>query len=428
MRQEPEYRPRLDAGAGAPPPALDDTAEAAQRRAAMLDRLHAVDALHDPAVARALGDTPRHLFLPRLSLAEAYENVAVATRWERGAPISSVSQPEIVALMLEQLRVVPGMRALEIGAGSGYNAALLAALTGPAGSVTTIELDPELADGAADHLAMAGYPPERARVIAGDGWAGHSAGAPWDRIQATAGVWDIPPAWFEQLAEGGVMVVPLWLGVTDVSVALRKRAGALVSESWALCGFVRLRGEGAGQPPLVRLGGRRSLGGPGADTVAGRVSALLSQPARRSHWENPGPGFLPTLALLAGSLLTLWREPLGGLGRPRGRYALYREGDDGPSLSLISERSSTLMTFGGAAAERFIRERTAAYPARAALGPNDWGITAWPAWNGAPVPPQPESAIRQRTPHWVYDINVGAAVEAGISRDSRTLTGGDTAL
>ena len=190
-------------------------------------------------------------------------------------------------MMLEQLRVVPGMRVLEIGAGAGYNAALLAELVGPVGSVTTIELDPELASEAAAHLAVAGYSPARARVIAGDGWAGWAEGAPWDRIEATVGVWDISPAWVEQLASGGVLLAPLWLGVTDVSVALRKRAGALVSESWALCGFVRLRGAGAGQPPLVRIGGRRSLTGPGAEELAPRVAEALKLPSRRLRWDSP---------------------------------------------------------------------------------------------------------------------------------------------
>ncbi len=408
MRPEPDHRQLQQ---GAPPLTAADEVEAARLRAEMVGRLRTAGVIHDSAVEQALLSVPRHLFLPRNTLAEAYENVAVATRWEQGATVSSVSQPEIVAMMLEQLRVVPGMRVLEIGAGAGYNAALLAELVGPVGSVTTIELDPELASEAAAHLAVAGYSPARARVIAGDGWAGWAEGAPWDRIEATVGVWDISPAWVEQLASGGVLLAPLWLGVTDVSVALRKRAGALVSESWALCGFVRLRGAGAGQPPLVRIGGRRSLTGPGAEELAPRVAEALKLPSRRLRWDSPGPGFIPSLALLAGGMLTLWQTNPVGLGRPRGRYALYRDGLDGPSLVIFSERAHALLAFGGTAAERFVREQTEAYQSRGPLGPKAWRLTVWPSPG---EPPAPEGVIRQRAPHWVYDISVAPDEAASV--------------
>ena len=402
MRPEPDHHPLRQS---APPLACADEAEAARLRAEMVARLRAAGAVHDPAVEQALLNVPRHLFLPHRALAETYENVAIATRWEQGATVSSVSQPEIVAMMLEQLCVAPGMRVLEVGAGAGYNAALLAELVGPAGSVTTIELDPGLASEAAAHLAAAGYSPARARVITGDGWAGWAEGAPWDRIEATVGVWDISPAWFQQLAEGGLLLAPLWLGATDVSVGLRKRAGALVSESWALCGFVRLRGEGAGQPPVARLDKRRTLAGPGAVELAPYVAEALALPSRRLRWERPGPGFIPTLALLAGGMLTLWQSNAGILGRPRGRYALYREGPDGPSLVIFSERSSSLLAFGGTAAERFVIEQAGAIQSRAPLGPRAWRLTAWPSPG---EPPAPEGVIRQRTPHWVYDISVAS--------------------
>ncbi len=410
MRPEPEHRQLQQGAPPLAPLAPVDEAEAARLRAEMVERLRAAGAVHDPAVEQALLSVPRHLFLPRKPLAGAYENVAVATRWEQGATVSSVSQPEIVAMMLEQLHVTPGMRVLEIGAGAGYNAALLAELVGPAGSVTTIELDPELAGEAAAHLAAAGYSPARARVIAGDGWMGWAEGAPWDRIEVTAGVWDISPAWVEQLADGGMLLAPLWLGVSDVSVALRKRAGRLVSESWTLCGFVRLRGEGAGQPPVARLSGRRSLSGPGAEALAPRVAQALALPSRRLRLDNPGPGFISTLALLAGGMLTLWQGGPGGLGRPRGRYALYCEGPDGPSLVLFPQQSSSLLAFGGTAAERFVREQAAAHRARGTLPPGAWRLTVWPAPD---APPEREGVIRQRTPHWVYDISVAEWTRTG---------------
>ena len=264
MRLEPDHRPLHD---GAPPPPQTDDGEATRLRVALVEQLRAAGAIHDPAVEQALLRVPRHLFLPQSSLTGAYENVAVATRWERGAAVSSVSQPEMVAMMLEQLRIVPGMRVLEIGAGAGYNAALLAELVGPAGSVTTIELDPELASEAAAHLTVAGYSPARARVIAGDGWAGWAEGAPWDRIMVTVGVWDISPAWVEQLAANGVLLAPLWLGVPtlahpglhDAQAAALEKIGPHIR--FALpCPHEHLQPGSVGQAGQGQVGGLQQVG------------------------------------------------------------------------------------------------------------------------------------------------------------------------
>src|SRR5215831_6656852 len=105
-------------------------AEADGLRASLVERLSAHGAIHSAEVERAMQTVPRHLFLPGVTLAQAYADVAIATHWERGAAVSSASQPTMVAIMLEQLELRPGMRALEIGAGTGYNAALLAELVG----------------------------------------------------------------------------------------------------------------------------------------------------------------------------------------------------------------------------------------------------------------------------------------------------------
>src|ERR1700722_13978032 len=113
--------------------------------------------LHDDTVARALATVPRHLVLPGVETEVAHADKAVVTKWDAGGqPVSSASQPAIVALMLQQLAVLPGQRVLEIGAGTGYNAALLAWLTGPSGHVTTVDLDADTVAGAREHLAAAG--------------------------------------------------------------------------------------------------------------------------------------------------------------------------------------------------------------------------------------------------------------------------------
>ncbi|MGH3930425.1 MAG: methyltransferase, FxLD system, partial [Pseudonocardiaceae bacterium] len=117
---------------------------------------------------------------------------------------------------------------------------------GPDGAVTTIDIDPEVVEEAGTRLAAAGYPD--VQVTVGDGALGDKTRAPYDRIIVTAGAWDLPPAWWEQLTEGGRIVVPLrWRGQTR-SIAFDHQPGRLVSRSVKLCGFIPLRGpDGDGE-------------------------------------------------------------------------------------------------------------------------------------------------------------------------------------
>ncbi|WP_393916110.1 methyltransferase domain-containing protein [Halostreptopolyspora alba] len=117
---------------------------------------------------------------------------------------SSSSGPPIMARMLDTLELEPGMRVLEIGTGTGYNAALLAHIVGD-GLVTSVESDPALAGHARAALDTTGY---QVSVITGDGAAGHPDGAPYDRVVATAAVHTVPYAWVAQTRPGGVVVVP----------------------------------------------------------------------------------------------------------------------------------------------------------------------------------------------------------------------------
>ena len=120
-------------------------------------------------------------------------------------PTSSCSQPSIVAAMLEALDVRPGHRVLEIGTGTGWNAALLAERVGERGKVTSIEIDPAVADHACQALGRTGH---RVQVIVGDGTLGYSPGTPYDRIISTASVARIPRMWIQQTRPGGVIVTP----------------------------------------------------------------------------------------------------------------------------------------------------------------------------------------------------------------------------
>jgi protein-L-isoaspartate(D-aspartate) O-methyltransferase len=222
-------------------------------RGGLADALRASGAIRTDEVDRAFRTVPRHLFAPGVPAAEAYaDDVIITKRDEHDVAASSVSAPSMQAVMLERAGLRPGMRCLEIGSG-GYNAALMAELAGPAGEVTTVDIDSEITGRASRCLATAGY--GRVRVVLADAEAGVPDHAPYDRIIVTAGAWDIPPAWTEQLTAGGRLVVPLRMRGLSRWVAFEREAGRLVSLDHEMCGFVPVQGAGARQERLVPLHG-----------------------------------------------------------------------------------------------------------------------------------------------------------------------------
>ncbi|MGH3776473.1 MAG: methyltransferase, FxLD system [Pseudonocardiaceae bacterium] len=231
------------------------TTDPAQLRTALADYIRRRGTFRTPQVEAAFRAVPRHLFLPGVDLETAYApRVVVTKRAEDGTAISSASSPNLVATMLEQLDVQPGHRVLEIGAATGINAALLAELVGPTGEVVTIEIDDDLAGGARAGLTGAGY--HQVAVICADGAHGHPALAPYDRIIVTAGAWGLACAWWQQLAVGGRLVVPLRLhgsGLTRAIAFDLPQPGLMVSTSAQVCGFVPMRGAAAHAERSVRL-------------------------------------------------------------------------------------------------------------------------------------------------------------------------------
>jgi protein-L-isoaspartate(D-aspartate) O-methyltransferase len=218
----------------------------------LVEHLSANGLIESAAVAQAFRAVPRHVFLPDIDPAAVYTDEAFPTkRDEHGRPISSSSQPAIMAVMLEQLGVEAGHDILEIGAGTGYNAALLDRLVGPSGSVTTVDIDEDLVVGAREHLA--GAHSSRVEVVHGDGGLGWPDRAPYDRIIVTVGAWDIPPAWTEQLTPHGRLVLPLSLHTVQQSVAFEPVASHLTSVSIRGCGFMPMRGAFAGPDTVVTL-------------------------------------------------------------------------------------------------------------------------------------------------------------------------------
>jgi protein-L-isoaspartate(D-aspartate) O-methyltransferase len=186
-----------------------------------------------PAVLRAMGTVPRHFFVPAEFIARAYEDEPL--------PIGNgqtISQPFMVAAMAEALSLEGDERVLEIGAGSGYQAAVLSLL---ARDVTAVERNATLASAARERLTALGF--ANVQIEEADGSLGWSSGAPYDAILVTAGAPAVPPPLVDQLAENGRLVIPV--GDTDQQKLIRivKRGSRTSRESLYACRFVPLRGS-----------------------------------------------------------------------------------------------------------------------------------------------------------------------------------------
>jgi protein-L-isoaspartate(D-aspartate) O-methyltransferase len=212
----------------------------------------------------------------------AYDDDPIVTKRDPdGIPISSSSQPTIMAMMLDQLGLAPGQRVLEIGAGTGYNAALIAHAVGDQGEVVSIDIDADIVQRARAALAACGC--RGVTVVCADGADGYPARAPFDRVIATVGVWELAPAWLRQLAPDGRIVVPLDLRGVQRSIAFER---APAGERWAgrsvvPCGFMRLRGAFAG-PEQTRVLDPETellLTVPDDREIDNRVRAALAGPA-----------------------------------------------------------------------------------------------------------------------------------------------------
>jgi protein-L-isoaspartate(D-aspartate) O-methyltransferase len=219
-------------GSAAPPdpPAVAERAE--ERDRMVVEQIEA-RGVRDAAVLAALRRVPRHHFMPADVRPRAYE--------DRALPIGhgqTISQPFIVASMTEQLRLRRDSRVLEVGTGSGYQAAVLAEI---AAEVHTIEIVAPLAERAAADLASLGY--ERVHVRSGDGYRGWPEAAPFDAIVVTAAPDHVPQPLLDQLAPGGRMVIPVGRrGVQDLRLLVREADGIREEILYGVL-FVPMTGE-----------------------------------------------------------------------------------------------------------------------------------------------------------------------------------------
>jgi len=199
----------------------------------MVDRQIASRGIKDERVLEAMRGVPRHEFVLRSDLDLAYIDHPLSIGHGQ-----TISQPYIVALMTELLRVEPGHKVLEIGTGSGYQAAILARL---AERVISIERISELVARTRELLAHLGI--ENIKVVEGDGTLGWPDDAPYDRVIVTAGAPCVPKALTEQLSEGGRIVIPVGSeGLQELEV-VSKVKGKIKTENAGGCRFVKLIGE-----------------------------------------------------------------------------------------------------------------------------------------------------------------------------------------
>ncbi len=188
--------------------------------------------IDDPLVLNAMKTVPRHLFVPREYINEAYEDGPLPIGYGQ-----TISQPYIVAYMTEVVKPDLAKRALEIGTGSGYQAAVLAEIVK---EVYSIEIVPELAKEAAERLEKLGY--DNVKVKYGDGYAGWKEYAPFDIIIITAAAEQIPQPLIDQLAENGKLVIPIgYANAVQELMLLEKKKGKITRERLLSVRFVPFR-------------------------------------------------------------------------------------------------------------------------------------------------------------------------------------------
>jgi len=211
-----------------------DDAYYEKKRKAMVERQLQARDITDPRVLDVMGKVPRHLFVDPSFRLEAYEDYPLPI-----AEGQTISQPYIVALMTQCLKLKGKEKVLEVGTGSGYQAAILAHL---ADRVYTVEINPTLAKKAGDFLSQLGC--ARVEVKCGDGFFGWPDKAPFDAIIVTCAARQVPEPLFVQLKEGGRMVIPVdEIEGAQTLLAVRKVRGRMETEDVTLVRFVPMTGE-----------------------------------------------------------------------------------------------------------------------------------------------------------------------------------------
>lgn len=233
--------------------------EATRLRNEMIDQLRDEGWITSPEVEAVMRKVPReHFTPPGTDLSTVYNpwDAVITQTNVHGVHTSSVSAPQVQAFMLEQAQVQPGMSVLEIGS-DGLNAAYLAELVGPQGSVTTVDIDPDVTERAERLLSEHGY--DNLRAVTADAAEPIPGLGVADVILVTVGAWDIPPTWTHQLHPQGRLVVPLRMRGLTRSIAFVLKDRHLASESAKQCGFVPMQGVTEHHEQLLLVAGTQEI-------------------------------------------------------------------------------------------------------------------------------------------------------------------------
>jgi len=208
-----------------------------EERRKLIDGLVKAGIIEDARVRQAMMSVQRHIFVPERSREHAYIDRPLDIGFGQ-----TISAPHMVAIMASMLDLRPGMRVLEVGGGSGYHAAVMAELVRPGGKIFSVETIKDLAETAKTNLARSGQA-DIVEVIAGDGSKGLPEKAPFDRISVAAAAPDVPGTLIGQLAEGGIMLIPVGSLLSQELIMVKKVDGRAVQME--ICGvmFVPLVGE-----------------------------------------------------------------------------------------------------------------------------------------------------------------------------------------
>jgi protein-L-isoaspartate(D-aspartate) O-methyltransferase len=226
----------LIAGVLAAAPAIADKDEMTKKREKMVEQQMERRGIANARVLDALRSVERHRFVPEAAENDAYEDYPLGIGFGQ-----TISQPYIVALMTETIDPKPGDRVLEIGTGSGYQAAVLSLLVK---DVYSIEIIDELGEAARDRLEALGY--DNVHVRIGDGYQGWPEHAPFDAIVVTAAPPEIPQALVDQLADGGRMVIPVGTSYQEL-LLVEKTKGKVSKRVITVVRFVPMVPEGKGK-------------------------------------------------------------------------------------------------------------------------------------------------------------------------------------
>lgn len=383
---------------------------AASLNNALIDALKQRGDLLDARVEAAFRAVPRHLFLPAVPLEDAYKDEAIPVKLDSsGAILSSCSQPAMIAGMLGQLRLRPGMNVLEIGAGTGYSAALMQHMVGNNGRVTSIELDADLVRQAHDNLQRVSLA-NKVHIVHADGAHGYAPRAAYDRIIATAVVWDVPRAWVQQLKPNGLLIAPIWLDTLQMCAAFRLQPdGTLYSDQNIPCGFVRLRGPTSGpnthkrigSTPLVLVSNHIDVIDPASMQMLlsedAEINYLGMSMSAGDYWH----GFLPYLMLNIPE------------GQTFGLYHLLSDqpafGIEGHGFALIAPGSAAFVPYKGegtvhcfAGADAFIALQDSVSAWMSAGRPNVQQLRVQLSERGKPLAARPGGRAYDRPYHQIH--------------------------